>query len=133
MVRELIFGLKRNDKIYITNLTKHTLIPLHPSMAEHHYPPRWKYDYLRMLEFLAKERVPECEAISPALTLLESKMQRGKLTKGSMIPGKVHFPLEAGTYGRFNTLRAFIVWKFYRPALFQHYLTCDYSIKKSSN
>jgi len=77
--------------------------------------------------------VPECYAISPALALLESKIKGGKLTKGLMIPGKVHFPLKTESYGRFNTLQAFIVWKFDRPALFQHYLTRDYSIKKSSN
>lgn len=36
---------------------KGTNIPIHKEMLNHHYPPRWKYDYLRVLEFLAKEKV----------------------------------------------------------------------------
>lgn len=105
---------------------KHTTIPIHPHMAEHHFPTRWKYDYLRILEFLAKERYPECDDIQPALTLLESKLLKGKLTKGTTIPGKTHFPLETESFGRFNTCRAYVVLKFYRPALFQQSLTQEF-------
>ena len=92
---------------------------IHPSMAEHHFPPRWKYDYLRILEFLAKLDFPHQQEMDKALDHLEGNLKEGKLTRGKKIPGLIHFPLELTTYGRFNTLRAYIVLKKYRPSVYE--------------
>ena len=98
---------------------KGTTEPIHSSMIEHHYPPRWKYDYLRILEFLAREKFPLVKEMIPALNLLDSHLVKGKLTRGSKISGIIHFPIETGRFGRFNTLRAYLVFKQYRPERYQ--------------
>lgn len=108
--------------IYIKN----TRTPIHKSMAEHHFPPRWKYDYLRILELLARLKYPFNEAMRPALELLESHLKKGKLTKGSKISGLTHFPIENEKYGRFNTFRAYIVLKTYRPDLYRQCIHQDF-------
>jgi hypothetical protein len=102
--------------------TKNGQKVIHPSMAKHHFPPRWKYDYLRVLEFLAKYQYPYTANMKNALDLLESHLKRGKLSKGSTLSGRIHFPLEDQYYGRFNTLRAYIVLKFYRPQAYEQYI-----------
>lgn len=94
---------------------KGTGTPIHPSIVGHHYPPRWKYDYLRILEFLARKKHPYHPDMQPALDVLTHHMKNGRLTKGTTIPGRLHFPLETGKYGRFNTLRAYIVLRQYAP------------------
>ena len=94
---------------------KGTCIPIHPNMASHHYPPRWKYDYLRILEFLARKKHPYHSDMQPALDVLSAHMKNGRLTRGTTISGRIHFPLETEKYGRFNTLRAYIVMKQYAP------------------
>lgn len=93
---------------------------IHQSMAKHHYPPRWKYDYLRILEFLAKKSYPYGPEIKPAMEILLNSMKNGRLTKGTTIPGKIHFQLETEIYGRFNTLRAYIVLKRYSPIEYEN-------------
>lgn len=52
--------------------------------------------------------------MTPVLNHLDQQLVRGKLTKGSQISGKIHFPLETEKFGRFNTLRAYIILRFYR-------------------
>jgi len=99
---------------------KTTKEPIHPSFVDHHYPPRWKYDYLRILEFLAKRKHPYQIEMQAALDLLYKKLKNGRLSKGSRISGKIHFPIEQETYGRFNTLRAYIVLKEYHKELYNH-------------
>lgn len=96
---------------------KNTSSPIHPSMAQHHFPSRWKYDYLRILEFLANQRYPYCDEIKPTLELLKNHLRRGKLTKGTTISGLTHISLEKESFGRFNTFRAYIVLKHYNPSL----------------
>lgn len=105
---------------------KHTDTPIHEFMTKHHFPYRWKYDYLRILEFLAKIKYPYTDEIKPAMQILMKSLKHGKLTKGSKIPGLTHFDLEEGTYGRFNTLRAYIVLKHYEPKLYDTCLNMDF-------
>lgn len=98
---------------------KGTNTPIHPSMVSHHYPFRWKYDYLRVLEFLARRKHPLDNQMKPAFDLLHRNMKHGRLTKGTTISGIVHFPIEYERFGRFNTLRAYIVLKEYAPSIFR--------------
>lgn len=98
---------------------RNTQRPIHPSFLDHHFPPRWKYDYLRILEFLAQIKYPYHPNMQPALDVLVNHFKAGKLTKGTMISGRIHFQLENEKYGRFNTFRGYRVLKQYAPELFQ--------------
>lgn len=100
-------------------------IPINKHMADHHYPPRWKYDYLRVLEFLAKRKYPLCDEIKPALDLLRGKLKHGRLTKGSQIAGQIHFKLETEHYGYFNTLRAYKIFKEYDYPFYEELIHMD--------
>ncbi len=97
---------------------KGTKEPISPHFVTHHFPVRWKYDYLRVLEFLARKNYPYHPDMQPALDILMSHLKNGRLTKGTTISGRIHFPLEPERYGRFNTLRAYIVLKAYAPKRF---------------
>jgi len=92
--------------------------PIDAKMAKAHYPPRWRYDYLRALEFFAHKNHPYDERMEDAISLLKSSMRNGYMLRGEKIPGRTHFALEEGRYGRFNTLRALYVLKMYDS---QHY------------
>ncbi len=87
--------------------------PIDPKMAKATYPPRYKYDYLRALEFFANKNHPYDERMDDALALLKASMRKGFMLRGEKLPGRTHFPLEEGRYGRFNTLRALYVLKTY--------------------
>lgn len=88
-------------------------------VSDHHYPPRWKYDYLRVLEFLAKRQYPLCDELVPALNHLKTKLKHGRLGRGSLVPGAIHLKLEPETYGYFNTLRAYKVLKVYDESYYK--------------
>jgi hypothetical protein len=106
-------------------LNKKTNQELHHSMTTYHYPPRWKYDYLRVLELLASMDYPYDVRMDDALDLLKKDMTQGRLKRGQRIPGLIHFKLEETQYGRFNTLRGLKVLKCYEPNLYQSYINCE--------
>jgi hypothetical protein len=105
-------------------LNKKSKQPLHPSMVKYHYPPRWKYDYLRVLELLADMKYPYDQRLDQVMTILLNDIKDGRLKRGTQIPGLIHFQLEKTTYGRFNTLRALKVLKHYRSDVYQ---TCTHN------
>ncbi|MBU1143589.1 MAG: hypothetical protein KKH92_08105 [Firmicutes bacterium] len=98
---------------------KKTGKPIHPKMVESHYPPRWKYDILRVLDYLATIQYPYDPRMEDAIQMIISKMKNGYMPKGSRISGLIHFPLETDTYARFNTIRALKVLKLYKPQIFK--------------
>ncbi len=106
--------LKRN--LYQAHGTKEAI---HPSMAKASYPPRWKYDILRALEFLASVKYPDSLRLTDAINTLISQMKGPFMPKGSQISGLLHFKLEEGRYGMFNTLRMLKVLKHFRFPLYQ--------------
>lgn len=114
MLRGIEVLLSR-DLIYI----KHTKTPIHPMMAKASYPPRWKYDYLRALEFLSDIHYPDDLRMNDALNLLISQLKGPFMVKGSQISGLIHFPLEESKYGMFNTLRALKILRTYRNPTYQ--------------
>lgn len=114
--------LLSRDLIY----KKESFVPVHKDMVKHHFPYRWKYDYLRVLELLAKLEYDYVDEIKPALKVLKNALNKGKLNKGSKIPGRTHFSIEEGTFGRFNTLRAYIVLKHFEPALYEDFIKMTY-------
>lgn len=106
--------LKRN--LYQAHGTKD---PIHPSMAKASYPPRWKYDILRALEFLSSVKYPDNLRLTDAINSLISQMKGPFMPRGSQISGVIHFKLEEGRYGMFNTLRMLKVLKHFRFPLYE--------------
>lgn len=87
--------------------------PIDTFMADVHYPPRWKYDVLKALEFFSNCNHPLDPRMGCAIHHLKSLMTGSYLKKGLKIPGLIHFDLEDERFGRFNTLRALKVLKAY--------------------
>lgn len=73
-----------------------------------HFPPRWRYDALRALDYFRAADVMRDPRLQDALDLVHARRQsdgRWPLAKG--YPGKVFFELEKlGEASRWNTLRA---------------------------
>ena len=106
--------LKRN--LYQAHGTKE---PIHEAMIKPSYPPRWKFDILRILELLVDMKYPDDLRLTDAINLLIAQMKGPLMPKGSAIPGKLHFKLEEGRYGMFNTLRVLKVLKHYRYPFYE--------------
>ena len=100
-----------------------------PSFIDFHYPARWKYDAFRALEYFQSSQHPYDERMEEAFTLLHKKFKKGYIGVGAKYPGLIHFPLESTKAGRFNTLRALKILKFYSYDKFIEYLNNDIMIK----
>jgi hypothetical protein len=78
-------------------------------------PGRWRYDILKCLDYLRYSETSFDKRMEPALEVLMKKRNRD-LTWNLQAkhPGQVHFEMEkAGRPGRWNTLRALRVLKYY--------------------
>jgi hypothetical protein len=86
---------------------------IHPSFTRFAFPPRWKYDVLRALDYFQWVQHPYDERLADALELLKHKQTKDGIWKATAKhPGKVYVDLEpAGKPGRWNTLRALRVLK----------------------
>jgi hypothetical protein len=73
-----------------------------------HFPPRWHYDTLRGLEFLASIDARRDDRASEAIEILiDRRRPDGRWPKGSQYSGRTFFTMEPGRVaGRWNTLRA---------------------------
>ena len=96
--------------------------PIHKDMMIPHYPARWKYDILRVLEVFSDLDVDYDARMKDALDHLKSMLKAGKMPKGPTIPGLTYFQLENERYGRFNTYRMLKVLKAYDKSLYQDLL-----------
>ncbi|MDO9629083.1 MAG: hypothetical protein Q7I99_04205 [Acholeplasmataceae bacterium] len=94
-------------------------LPIHHSMIDIHYPQRWKYDILRVLEYLSMIEYPYDSRMEDGIKIIENKMKNGYMPKGTQISGLIHFQLETTRFSRFNTIRALKVLKFYKPNLYK--------------
>jgi hypothetical protein len=72
------------------------------------FPPRWKYDFIRALDYFRACDAPRDERMSDAIELLKSKQKKdGTWPMNSGMSGLKYFDLEkAGQPSRWNTLRA---------------------------
>lgn len=78
------------------------------------FPTRWKYDIHRALYYFMDADFPYDARMEEALTLLKAKQHSdGTFPKGITYSGDLHFPLEEGRRGRFNTLRCLRVLRAY--------------------
>jgi len=72
------------------------------------FPPRWKYDFIRALDYFRSCEAPRDERMSDAIELLQTKQKKDGLWPiNSGMSGLKYFDLEkAGQPSRWNTLRA---------------------------
>lgn len=61
-----------------------------------------------------------------ALNLVKEALKKGYINRGKSYPGKIHFPLESGTKGRFNTYRGLLILKYYDRPAYQEIIQSDY-------
>jgi hypothetical protein len=89
--------------------------PADPAMTRMAFPTRWRYDFLRGLEYFQSIQVTPNEDMQPAIHLLLNKRDRaGKWTQNKPMSGKVYFDMEEiGQPSRWNTLRALRVLKWW--------------------
>ncbi|HSR03517.1 MAG TPA: hypothetical protein VLM88_02910 [Proteiniclasticum sp.] len=105
----LMHHLYKSDKTGVV-IDKKFLLPA--------FPTRWKYDIHRALYYFADAAHPYDERMKEALLLLnEKELSDGTFPKGPTYSGTLHFPLEEGRRGRFNTLRCLRVVKTYSDKL----------------
>jgi len=102
----LIHKLFKSDKTGKTININFTRIP---------YPPRWKYDILRCLDYFQSANIKYDPRMEDAVDLLLSKRKpTGLWPLQAKHPGQIHFEMEkAGQPSRWNTLRALRVLKHY--------------------
>jgi len=112
--------LKRN--LYQAHQTK---APIHPTMMKSSYPPRWKYDILKVLEFLESIHFPYDDRMKDAIEVITQTLKGPFMPKGTQISGLIHFKLEEGTYGMFNTLRVLKVLKAYNPSIYDQLIKIE--------
>lgn len=88
-----------------------------PAMARIYFPPRWRYDYLRALDYFRSAGAAWDGRMQDGTDLLLAKRKKeGCWNQGSNWAGRTFFDLEPiGAPGRWNTLRALRVLKFYAP------------------
>jgi hypothetical protein len=99
--------------------SEHTHEIIHPSFLNFPYPPRWKYDILRAMEYFASVKYPYDQRMEEAITIIKNKMKKDRTWGlGSAHVGLRHFKLEQKASSRWNTLRALYVLKMYEKVLF---------------
>ncbi len=79
------------------------------------FPPRWRYDFIRALDYFQSCDEPKDERMSAAIELLQKKQKKdGRWAMNSGMSGRKYFDLEqAGQPSRWNTLRALRVLKWW--------------------
>jgi hypothetical protein len=87
-----------------------------PAWLEFSFPPRWRYDVLRALDYFREAGGPPDPRVDEAIELVRSRRQPdGTWLLENTHPGAVHFALEDGDGrpSRWNTLRALRVLGWY--------------------
>ncbi len=81
---------------------------INPAFLKFPFPPRWKYDILRALDYFRSVNAPYDERMQPAIDhLLKKRRKDGRWNQMAKHAGLLHFEMEkAGQPGRWNTLRA---------------------------
>lgn len=81
---------------------------IHKDFLRMSYPCRWRFDFLRALDYLQYSKTKFDPRMQPALDLLVKKRGNDKRWRlGAKHQGQVHFDMEkAGKPSRWNTLRA---------------------------
>jgi len=86
-----------------------------PRMTRFSFPPRWRYDILRVLDYFQERKIPTDPRMADAIGLINKKQRPdGTWALQNRHPGRVFFELEkVGQPSRWNTLRALRILKWY--------------------
>ena len=90
---------------------------IHKDMLRLSFPPRWKYNILRALDYFQRAGISWDERMEDAIeVLLKKRRPDGRWALQAAHPGQVHFKMEETRKpSRWNTLLALRVLKAYRP------------------
>lgn len=79
-----------------------------PKLTKLTFPPRWRSDLLRVLDYFQDCNAPRDERVAEGIELLKSKQRKdGTWPLNAGMSGRIFFHMEkAGQPGRMNTLRA---------------------------
>lgn len=85
------------------------------AMTRMYFPPRWRYDFIRALDYFQWIGAPRDERMKDAIELLKSKQGAdGRWPAYSPWAGRTYFEMEkSGEPSRWNTLRALRVLKWW--------------------
>lgn len=84
-------------------------------MTRFSFPPRWKYDVMRSLDYFQEINAPHDPRFCDAITLLKKKGKDGKWPLQQKHSGRVFFEMEeVGRPSRMNTLRALRILKWWK-------------------
>jgi len=94
----------------------HTGEIVDPKMTLMPFPPRWRYDFLRALDYFQSINAPRDQRMQAAIDLLLKKRERDdRWVLNAPYAGLVYFHMEqAGQPSRWNTLRALRVLKWWQ-------------------
>jgi hypothetical protein len=86
-----------------------------PKMTLMHFPPRWRYDFIRALDYFQSIKAPKDARMSDAIELLRARQKDGTWPLNVPWPGLVYFHMEeTGQPSRWNTLRALRVLQWWQ-------------------
>ena len=84
-------------------------------MTRFSFPPRWRYDIMRALEYFASIHHPHDPRFCDAIQILKKKQKNGKWPMQARHSGREFFTLEkAGSPSRINTVRAMRILNWWR-------------------
>ena len=100
-------------RLFKSDRTGHVI---HPSFLKLSFPPRWKYNILRSLDYFRRAGVQWDDRMSDALqVLIKKRHSDGRWRLQAAHPGAVHFRMEeVGRPSRWNTLIALRVLQTYK-------------------
>ena len=125
----LQFQDNRRDQIHsarnraVEFLLQHRLFKSHRTgqvvdskMTRLSFPPRWRYDILRTLDYFQFSKIPYDPRMDDALEILQKRrLEDGRWALQQRYPGRTFFEMEeVGKPSRWNTLRALRVFKWYK-------------------
>jgi hypothetical protein len=92
-----------------------TGVVVDPRMTRFAFPPRWRYDIMRALDYLQACRFPYDERMRDAIALIQQKQRPdGTWLLQNRHPGRTFFEMEVvGQPSRWNTLRALRILKWF--------------------
>jgi hypothetical protein len=88
---------------------------VNPAMTRFSFPPRWRYDILRALDYFQIAKAPRDERLTEAINIVEKRRRPdGRWLLQNRHSGKTYFELEkVGEASRWNTLRALRVLRWW--------------------
>jgi hypothetical protein len=88
---------------------------VNPSMTRLSFPPRWKYDIIRSLDYFQEINSPHDPRFCDAITLIKKREKNGRWPLQQKHSGRIFFEMESvGSPSRMNTLRALRILKWWR-------------------